>query len=140
MVIVRIGIPQIALLTVPAAAKGKDEDSALLPQPSHSSDVGAAVQDRMDRTAEAETSDSDLDRTLDEEQLVSQLQTYFQESIRCAVIIHSDSCIASPPYVHLAAALTCHGDSMGELLFGPIESFCNNLALAVFHISSLSLL
>ena len=88
MVIVRIGIPQIALLTVPAAAKGKDEDPALPPQQSQSSSLGAAVQDRIDsRTAEAETSGSDLDRTLDEEQLVSQLQTYFQESIRCAVII-----------------------------------------------------
>ena len=92
MVIVRIGIPQIALLTVPAAAKGKDEDPALLPQQSHSSDPGAAVHDRMDRTAEAETSGSDLDQTMDEEQLVSQLQTYFQDSIRCAVIGHGDSC------------------------------------------------
>ena len=88
MVIVRIGVPQIALLTVPAAAKGKDEDPTLLPQQSRSSDTAAAVQDRMDRTAEAETSGSDLNRTLDEEQLVSQLQTYFQESIRCAVSVH----------------------------------------------------
>lgn len=93
MVIVRIGVPQIALLTVPAAAKGKDEDPALFPQQSHSSDSGAAVQDRMDRTAEAETSGSDLDRGTDEDQLVSQLQTYFQESIRCAVMSHGDACI-----------------------------------------------
>lgn len=82
MVIVRIGVPQIALLTVPATAPGKEEGSHSLPQQPHSSDMGAAVQDRMDRTAEAETSGSDLDRTMDEEQLVSQLQTYFQESIR----------------------------------------------------------
>lgn len=93
MVIVRIGVPQIALLTVPATAKGKDEDPALLPQHSHSSDLGAAVQDRTDRTAEAETSGSDLDRSMDEEQLVSQLQTYFQESIRCAVTFRGDACI-----------------------------------------------
>ena len=91
MVIVRIGIPQIALLTVPAAAKGKDEDPTLLPQQSRSSDTAAAVQDMMDRTAEAETSGADLNRTLDEEQLVSQLQTYFQESIRCAVVVHGAS-------------------------------------------------
>ena len=88
MVIVRIGVPQIALLTVPATAPGKEEGSPSLPQQPHSSDMGAAVQDRMDRTAEAETSGSDPERTMDEEQLVSQLQTYFQERIRWAIISH----------------------------------------------------
>lgn len=88
-VIVRIGVPQIALLTVPATDQGKEEGSHLHPQQPHSSDMGAAVQDRIDRTAEAEPSGPDLDRTMDEEQLVSQLQTYFQESIRCAIIMHA---------------------------------------------------
>ena len=83
MVIVRIAVPQISLLTVPASAKGKEEEPLLPQQPSRSSDTDAAAPDRKDRTPEAETSGSDLDRTLDEEQLVAQLQTYFQESIRC---------------------------------------------------------
>ncbi|KAL3143311.1 hypothetical protein ABBQ38_002150 [Trebouxia sp. C0009 RCD-2024] len=81
MVIVRIGVPQIALLTVPASAKGKDEEQPLLPaQPGGNPEP--AGQDRMDRTAEAESSGSELDTTQDEEQLITQLQAYFQESIR----------------------------------------------------------
>ena len=83
MVIVRIGVPQIALLTVPASAKGKDEEQPLLPaQPGGNPEP--AGQDRMDRTAEAESSGSKLDTTQDEEQLITQLQAHFQESIRCA--------------------------------------------------------
>ena len=82
MVIVRIGIPQIALLTMPEPAKGKDEDRPLLPQPSGSSSQQGAALDRRDRTAEAETSDSGPEHTQDEEHLVAQLQTYFQDSIR----------------------------------------------------------
>ena len=83
MVIVRIGVPQIALLTVPASAKGKDEEQPSLPQ-QPGSDTDPAGQDRMDRTAEAESSGSELDRTQDEEQLITQLQAHFQESIRWA--------------------------------------------------------
>ena len=83
MVIVRIGIPQIALLTLPEPAKGKDEDQPPFPQPSGSSTQPGAALDRRDRTAEAETSDSGPERIQDEEHLVAQLQIYFQGSIRC---------------------------------------------------------
>lgn len=92
MVIVRISVPQIALLTVPASAKGQDEEQPLLPvQPGSNPDP--AGQDRIDRTAEAESSGSELDRTQDEEQLITQLQAYFQESIRCAGVL-TTSCLA----------------------------------------------
>ena len=80
MVIARIGVPQIALLTVPPPAKGKDEHHPLSPQAS--GDPAGHMLDRMDRTAEAETSDNGLDGPQEEEQLVGQLQLYFQQHTR----------------------------------------------------------
>lgn len=80
MVIARIGVPQIALLTVPPPAKGKDGDHPLFPQAS--GDPAEHILDRMDRTAEAETSDNGLDGPQEEEQLVAQLQLYFQKHTR----------------------------------------------------------
>lgn len=81
MVIAKIGIPQIALLTMPASAKGKEENHPLMPQ-AGSSESADHVLDRLDRTAEAEPSGSGLDRDQETEQLVGQLQVYFQQHTR----------------------------------------------------------
>ncbi len=87
MVIARIGVPQIALLTMPASAKGKEDDHPLFPHVGGSTDPSEHVLDRFDRTAEAEISGNGLDSTQEEEQLVGQLQTYFQQHIRCGHMI-----------------------------------------------------
>ena len=81
MVIARICIPQIVLLTMPASAKDKDKGDPLFP-PAGAGDPAEHVLDRLDRTAEAETSGSGVDDAQEGEQLVRQLQAYFQKHTR----------------------------------------------------------
>ena len=81
MVIARICIPQIVLLTMPASAKEKDKGHPVFP-PAGAVDPAEHVLDRLDRTAEAETSGSGLDDAQEGEQLVRQLQAYFQKHTR----------------------------------------------------------
>ncbi|DBB17357.1 TPA: hypothetical protein ACH3X3_014397 [Trebouxia sp. C0006] len=81
MVIARICIPQMVLLTMPASAKEKDKGDPLFP-PAGAGDPAEHILDRLDRTAEAETSGTGLDDEQEGEQLVRQLQAYFQKHTR----------------------------------------------------------
>ncbi len=88
MVIARICIPQMVLLTMPASAKEKDKGDPLFP-PAGAGDPAEHILDRLDRTAEAETSGTGLDDEQEGEQLVRQLQAYFQKHTRYLLCQHA---------------------------------------------------
>ena len=81
LVIARVSSPHIVLLTAPASDGGKDDQPPLYPQPA-TSDSSGHTPNRLDRTAEAETSDNGIDEAQEKEQLVDQLQKYFHHHTR----------------------------------------------------------
>lgn len=85
MVIAKVHSPQIALLTMPPDPKEGQPDhhhpGPTGPALGGMPDPAEHVMDRLDRTADASSSDS-LDMLQEEEQMVNQLQRHFQHSVR----------------------------------------------------------
>ncbi|KAL0039627.1 hypothetical protein WJX77_003781 [Trebouxia sp. C0004] len=124
MVIARICIPQIILLTMPASAKEKDKGDPLFP-PAGAGDPAEHVLDRLDRTTEAETSGSGLDDAQEGEQLVRQLQAYFQKHTRL---------LAKGDVFAIPSASTASTDSILQSLYSLPDNLQSTLDLDYFKV------
>ncbi|KAA6429814.1 MAG: peroxisome biogenesis 6-like [Trebouxia sp. A1-2] len=127
MVIARICIPQIVLLTMPASAKEKDKGDPLV-SPSGAGDPADHVLDRLDRTAEAETSGSGLDDAQEGEQLVRQLQAYFQKHTRL---------LAKGDVFAIPSASTASTDGILQSLYSPPDNLQSTVDLDYFKVIGL---